>query len=64
MLWMIGVDSVLGQGFTTAGVWNVVAGVLFVVLARSAEPRVHVIGSWLTWALLASLLAARALGLA
>jgi len=64
MLWMIGVDFVLGEGFTAAGAWNAVALVVFVVLARSQGLGTHIIATGLTWALLVSLLASRSLGVA
>lgn len=64
MLWMIGVDFVLGEGFTAAGAANAVALVLFVVLARSRALRIHIIVTASMWVILISLLASRSLGLA
>jgi hypothetical protein len=64
MLWMIGVDFVLGSGFTAAGAWNVVLVVLFLVLSNSNALRLHVTATGLTWALSLSLLVYRALDVA
>ncbi len=49
MLWMIGVDFVLGTGFTPAGLWNAVLLVLFLVLARSQGLRLHATATGVTW---------------
>jgi hypothetical protein len=64
MLWIIGVDFVLGVGFSAAGVWNAVLVVLFLVLANSRAVRLHVTATSLTWLLFLSLLTARALNVA
>ena len=61
MLWMIGVDFVLGSGFTAAGLWNVGLGALFLVLANSEAPRLHVTVTGVTWLLILSLSLSRAL---
>ena len=60
MLWMIGVDFVLGSGFTAAGLWNAALVVLFLALANSKALRLHVTSTGVTWVLLLSLLIARA----
>jgi len=61
MLWMIGVDFVLGSGFTAAGFWNAIFVVPFLVLANSNGLRLHVTLTGVTWALTLSLLISRAL---
>jgi hypothetical protein len=61
MLWMIGVDFVLGSGFTAAGVWNAILAVLFLVLANSKAVRLHATATSVTWVLSLSLLFSRAL---
>ena len=61
MLWMIGVDFVLGSGLTAAGLWNAVFAVVFLVLANSKAPRLHITATGLTWALSLSLMFSRAL---
>jgi predicted membrane protein len=63
MLWMIGVDFVLGTGFTPAGAWNAALFVLFLILARSQDLRLHITSTVVTWVLLVSLLASRSFGL-
>jgi len=64
MLWMIGVDFVLGSGFTAAGLWNAGLVVLFLFLANSQAVRLHVTSTGVTWVLLLSLLIARAFSIA
>jgi hypothetical protein len=62
LLWSIGVDLVLGRGFTGAGGFNVVMFALAVILAFSQLPRLHVLGTGLAWALFITSLALRGLG--
>ena len=61
-LWMIGVDVVLGRGFTGAGGFNVVMFALAVTLALSQLPKLHVLGTGLAWVLFLTSLALRGLG--
>ena len=61
MLWMIGVDFVLGSGFTAAGVWNAGLVVLFLILANSKGDRLHVTLTGVTWLMVLSLLLSRTL---
>jgi hypothetical protein len=50
-LWVLGVDLLLGRGFTTAGMFNVVALAIFVALATSRRSGLHAAVTVLAWAL-------------
>ncbi len=50
-LWVIGVDMVLGHGFTSAGLFNAAAVAIALVLATSKRTEVHAVGTALAWAL-------------
>jgi len=49
MLWVIGVDFLLGGGFKTAGILNLVGLLIFAVMALTPQPRVHAIGTGIAW---------------
>ena len=62
-VWILGVDLLLGKGFTSAGIFNVIALVLFVILALASQPKVHSVGTGVGWLLFIIVMAVRALGL-
>ena len=62
-VWILGVDLLLGKGFTSAGIFNVIALVLFVMLALASQPKVHSVGTGVGWLLFIIVIAVRALGL-
>ena len=49
--WIIGVDVLLGGGFTSAGIVNLVVLVLALLLATSRKTTVHVGGTVVAWVL-------------
>ncbi len=61
-LWLIGVDLVLGRGFTGAGGFNVVMFALAVTFALSQLPKFHILGTGVAWVLFISSLVLRGLG--
>ncbi len=63
MLWLIGVDFVLGVGFTGDDVWNVLSLLLFLFLSRTQEFHVHTVATAATWVLSVSLMTFRSLGI-
>jgi hypothetical protein len=50
-IWVVGVDFLLGKGFTTPGIFNVVAFFLFITMASSQHAKLHNIGTGLAWLL-------------
>ena len=62
-VWILGVDLLLGKGFTSAGIFNVIALVLFVILALVSRPKVHSVGTGVGWLFFIIVMAVRALGL-
>ena len=62
-VWILGVDLLLGKGFTSAGIFNVIALVLFVILALVSRPKVHSVGTGVGWLFFIIVIAIRALGL-
>ena len=62
-IWILGVDLLLGKGFTSAGIFNVIALVLFEILALVSQPEVHSVGTGVGWLLFIIIIAVRALGL-
>ena len=62
-VWILGVDLLLGKGFTSAGIFNVIALVLFGILALFSQPKVHSVGTGVGWLLFIIVIALRALGL-
>jgi hypothetical protein len=60
-VWMLGVDLLLGKGFTSDGIFNVIALVLFVILALVSQPKVHNVGTGVGWLLFIIVIAVRAL---
>ena len=61
-LWMIGVDIVLGRGFTGAGGFNVAMFVLSVSMASSQSYKLHLSGTIAAWILFVGALVFRSLG--
>lgn len=64
MIWIVGVDLLFGDGFTTASFFNMAGLVLFSVMAVSSQIQVHRIGTVIAWLLFVALLTARSLGMA
>jgi len=62
-VWILGVDLLLGKGFTSDGIFNVISLVLFVILALVTQPKVHSVGTGVGWLLFIIVMAVRALGL-
>ncbi len=62
-VWVLGVDLLLGKGFTSDGIFNVIALVLFVILALVTQPKAHSVGTVVGWLLFIVFIAVRALGL-
>lgn len=62
MVWMIGVDFVLGTGLTRAGIWTAAEAALFGVLAASRSRRLHAPATGVAWVLVLSMLISRGLG--
>lgn len=61
--WIIGVDMLLGTGFTSAGVVNLVALLLALLLASSRKPTIHTGGTVVAWVLFLGSTGLRGLGL-
>ncbi len=61
--WIIGVDVLLGTGFKSAGIVNLVALLLVLLLASSRKTTVHVGGTVVAWVLFLGSMVARSLGL-
>ena len=61
--WIIGVDFLLGTGFTSAGVVTPVALLLALLLATSRKITVHVGGTAVAWVLFLGSMVPRSLGL-
>ncbi len=61
--WIIGVDFLLGTGFTSAGVVNLVVLLLTLLLATSRNITVHVGGTAVAWVLFLGSMVVRSLGL-
>lgn len=62
MLWAIGADLLLGNGFGAASVWNLVSFAAFVALAATSSHRVHAYGTAGFWIVLLSAVLARGFG--
>ena len=62
-VWNLGVDLLFGKGFTSNGILNVIALVLFVILALVSHQKVHGVGTGVGWLLFIIVMALRALGL-
>ena len=60
--WVLGVDFVFGGGFTLAGALNIVAGLVFVVLATTRTETVHVTGTAVSWLLFLAAMTIQTLG--
>jgi hypothetical protein len=60
-LWVIGVDLLLGQGFTAGGALNVIALAIVLMLALSKRTGIHAAGTALAWVLFLSSAALRGL---
>lgn len=50
-VWVIGVDFVLGKGFTIPGIFNGVAFLLFISMVSSPNEKLHIFGSGIAWLL-------------
>ncbi len=61
--WIIGVNVLLGGGFTSAGIVNLVALLLVLLLASSRKTTIHVGGTVVAWVLFLGSMVARSLGL-
>ncbi len=61
--WIIGVDFLLGTGFTSAGVVTLVTLLLALLLATSRKITVHVGGTAVAWVLFLGSMVAQSLGL-
>ena len=62
-VWIIGVDVLLGTGFTSAGGVTIVALLLALLLATSRKIAIHVGGTVVAWVLFLGSMVARSLGL-
>ena len=60
-LWELGVDPLLGDGWTLASTRSLLDLALFAVLAAVSSPRVHAGGTGLAWVLFVARLVGRAL---
>ncbi len=60
-IWNLGVDFLLGKGFSSAGIFDAIALVLFVILAVVSQPKVHSVGTGVGWLLFFILILVRAL---
>jgi len=60
--WIIGVDVLLGTGFTSAGVINLMTLLLALLLASSRKTTVHVGGTVVAWVLFLAAAGLRSLG--
>ena len=60
--WELGVDFVFGGGFTLPGALNVVAGLVFLILATTKTQTVHVTGTVVSWLLFLAGMTIQALG--
>lgn len=49
MVWNVGVDFLLGNGWTSASTLNLAGLVIFAVMALTSRPRVHAIGMGIAW---------------
>jgi hypothetical protein len=61
--WIIGVDVLLGAGFTSAGIVNLLALLLALLLASSQKPTIHVGGIVVAWVLFLGSTGLRGLGM-
>lgn len=62
-VWIIGVDVLLGGGFTSAGIVNLSTLLLALLLASSRKTTFHVGGTVVAWVLFVGSMVARSLGL-
>ncbi len=62
-VWIIGVDVLLGGGFTSAGIVNLSTLLLALLLASSRKTTIHVGGTVVAWVLFLGSMVARSLGL-
>ena len=62
-VWIIGVDVLLGGGFTSAGIVNLSTLLLALLLASSRKTTIHVGGTVVAWVLFVGSMVARSLGL-
>lgn len=62
MVWTVGVDILLGDGLTTASIFNLVGLVLFLALALFSQPKVHAIGTGAAWLFFIAMLGAKGMG--
>lgn len=60
--WMLGVDMLLGSGFTSMGIVNVAALLLAMLLASSRRTPVHAGGTVVAWVLFLGSTGLRGLG--
>lgn len=63
MVWIVGVDFLLGSGWTSAATLNLIGFVLFVVMASTSQHRVHAICTAITWLFLLVSLSAKGVGI-
>ena len=63
-LWDMGVDMVLGKGFSGVGIFSVVMLALALVLMSSRHARLHTAGTAVAWVLFLTFVSLRGFGLA
>ena len=61
-IWILGVDFIFGDGFTTLGIFNIIIFFLAAVMAYSQHPKLHSIGTGFAWILYFGLLLLKGLG--
>lgn len=64
MLWIVGVDFLLGSGMTSAGIINLVGAALFGGMALTSQRGVHTAGTAIAWLFCALMLGAKGSGAA
>lgn len=62
MIWSVGVDFLLGNGWTSEGGVNVVGFLIFAVMASTSQARVHRVGTIVAWVFFIFVLSARGSG--
>ncbi len=62
-VWIIGVDVLLGAGFTSGGVVNLATLLLALLLASSQKPTIHAGGTVVAWVLFLGSTGLRSLGM-
>lgn len=49
MAWIIGVDFLLGSGWTSASTVNLIGLIIFAVMASTSRPRMHAVATGVAW---------------